>query len=389
MEDVTLDQLDKLMTTGTSELPFRSDGGKKEDPPAGKTEETPGGMPAVTEVDGKVEDEVVEETRSAEEIAEAQETARQEVIAAGGDEAAQEAAVEAAGKPVAEVVEEPAVVEEPTEKEDAKRFRVKDPMARAALSIYKAMEEAGTPITLTEAEARVRGPEKKVEEVIQTPALSETVAALEGEVTELETAIDKAGENEGLITKEFTDLTKKLAQKRTALAMAQRDLKQATEQQQAAEAKEAERSKAARATSKAEAFGEFPDAAKKGSKLDLAIQAEIAALSDENHPDNAILYADSAPYLVTLRAAKKLKIAPLVAKAAVPAVKTKVEAPPKTKMSPPSGAKTAVQEGQLSEEAQAKKTIEHLQSPNATVEDLDEFFEPDGKGGTLAAAAAR
>lgn len=392
MEDVTLDQLDELMTTGSAELPMTSDGGgKQDDPPAGKVEEAAGVKAAVTEdPPAKVdEDEVVEETRSAEEIKQAQDAAREVVIADGGDEAAQEAAAEEAGKPVAAAKAEdpPAPAKEPKteEHEDSQRFRVKDPLARAALSVYKAMEAAGTPISLAEAEARVRGPEKKKEAVVETPALTEVVSTLESEVADLEGKIDLAGENEGLINKAFTDLTKQLAAKRTELSEAKRDLKEASILEQTRMALEAERSKTQRGVAKAEAFKDYPDAAITGSELDKAIQAEIAELNDPTHPDNAILFADSAPYLVTQRAAKKLGIVPVAQKAATPAVKAKVEAPLKTKLAPVSGGKTAVQQGELSEEAKAKQHLTHLQSPNATIEELDALFEPGGRSGTLAA----
>jgi hypothetical protein len=166
-EEVTLGQLDELFTTGSAELPHTVSGegkatGKVEGEPD-KTEPEPGAKPA----EGKVEEEVVVdeevvETRSAEEIEEAVTAARQKVVDEGGDEAAQEAAAEEARKPVAaEKVEDEPVVEEEEletdeeeEKAKSKRFRVKDPMARAALELYRAAEEAGEPITLAEAESR-------------------------------------------------------------------------------------------------------------------------------------------------------------------------------------------------------------------------------------------
>lgn len=388
VETVTLEQLDELMTTGKAELPLKSDGGKQEEnPPAtGKVEEPPGAEPKVTEgAPAKVEGEV-EETRSAEEIAAAQDEARERVKSEGGDEAAQEAAAEEAGRPVAKVEDPPAKVAEPKKDDDLpERFRFKDSTDRAIVAVHRAAQDRGKPISWAEAEKQVRGEpeEKKIE--AQTPALTEVVDALEAEVTDLESKIDAAGEGEGLITKVFTDLTKQLAQKRTDLAMAKRDLKQATDAEQREAQAETERSNTARAESKAAAFERFPDAAVTGSKLDLAIQAEIEALSNPKHPDHALLFADSVPLIVATRVAERLKIAPVTAKAAPP-VKTKVEAPPKTKMSPPSGAKTAVKEGELSEEVKAQKQLDHLRSPNATLEELDAVFEPGGASRTLADA---
>lgn len=372
IEAMSLEQAEQLLRTGKAELPLKSsgEGTVQDDPPAAKVTEAKAGDTPLekTETPAATVEEVTE-TRTAEEIQAAQDAAVATVVEAGGDEAAQQAAAEEAAKPQAKVEEPPA---KPEVDEEAKRFRVKDPMARAALSIYKAMEAAGTPISLAEAEKRVTGGVAPVAPAKAEPPVDHVaiVGTLETEVADLESKIDAAGEGEGLITKAFTDLTKELAKKTTALELARRDMKQAADHALQVATQRKAASKAARQASKDAAAAEYPDAIVEGSALDLAIKAEIAALGDTNHPDNALLFADSAPELITQRVAKRLKIAPKVATASPP-VKKIVAAPAITKLSPVPGGKTSVTPGATTEGAKAKKAEDYLTSGAATLQDLD------------------
>lgn len=398
-EEVTLGQLDELFTTGAAELPHTVSGegkatGKVEDPPA-KTEPEPGVKPAEGEVEEEVVvDEEVVETRSAEEIEEAVTAARQKVVDEGGDEAAQEAAAEEARKPVAaEKVEEEVVEEEelePDEEEEkakSKRFRVKDPMARAALELYRAAEEAGEPITLAEAESRVAGPKKEPVKVEPPVDHSKVVTDLETEVADLERQLEERGEAETNFDKDAVKLVNSLSQKRADLAVAKMKQEQAVEAARLADDAERATSEENRTKAHRQAIEDYPDVVDKKTKLGKAVTERIAKMkSDPKHPDRPILFADSAPYTIVQMVARELGIAP-VAKKVSPPAKTKVAAPPRKVVNPAPGGKSSVPAQVKSPEDAKKQTVEYLKN-EAPLEELDELF---GMGDTsqLLAGALR
>lgn len=395
LENMSLNQLDDLLGEGKVVLPPKPSGEEtgKEPPPKAKVEEPPPGEkpPAAKTEPEKVE--AIVETRTLDEIKAAMDAAAEEVRAAGGDEAAQQAAADLLAVPQAPKAKDP----EPTAEEIAaaakakadadaaaadevagiERPRLKDQRDQLIAGIYmkaKRDAEAGNGVALTwaEAEARVDGPkvEKKADEAEASVDYTEIVGTLQTEVTAIKEKLTAAGADEGLFNAEISQLTQDLAEKTADLKLAQRDLKQAGEQAKREAAKALTASETARAGSKAEAIADWPDADVKGSALDEAVKAEIAALSQRDHPDHSILYADSAPWTIVSRVAKRLGIPPVAKAPVTPAAKPKVEAPPRKAMSPASGAKTAVQEKPA--EA-AKQTFEYL-STEASLEELDQFM---------------
>jgi hypothetical protein len=396
-EKVTLGQLDELFTKGTADLPHTVSGGepptekKVEDPPT-KTEPEPGAKSAEGEGAEEVVDEEVVETRSAEEIEEAVAAARQKVIDDGGDEAAQEAAAEEARKPVAaaKVEDEPVVEEEEIEDEDepagkSKRFRVKDPMAQAALELYRAMESAGTPITLAEAESRVAGPKKEPVKVEPPVDFAKVVTDLETEVTELERQLEERGEAETNFDKDAVKLVNTLSQKRADLAVAKFKQERAEEDARAAAEVERATSEENRTKAHKQAIEDYPDVVDKKSKLGKAVSERIAKMkADPKHPDRPILFADSAPYTIVSMVARELGIPP-VEKKVSPPVSKKVVAPPRKVVTPAPGGKTAVQSQTKSPEDAKKQTVEYLKN-EAPLEELDELFGMGDQSQLLAGA---
>lgn len=398
-EEVTLGQLDELFTAGSAELPHTVSGegkatGKVEGEPD-KTEPEPGAKPA----EGKVEEEVVVdeevvETRSAEEIEEAVTAARQKVVDEGGDEAAQEAAAEEARKPVAKVEDEPVVEEEDeeleTEEEEkakSKRFRVKDPMARAALELYRAAEEAGEPITLAEAESRVAGPKKEPVKVEPPVDHAKIVTDLETEVADLERQLDEATSAEKNFDGDAGKIVKDLSKKQADLAVARMKAEQATEAARLADDAERATSEENRTKAHRQAIEDYPDVVDKKTKLGKAVTERIAKMkSDPKHPDRPILFADSAPYTIVQMVARELGIAP-VAKKVSPPAKTKVAAPPRKVVNPAPGGKSSVPAQVKSPEDAKKQTVEYLKT-EATLEELDAVFGM-GEPGQLLAGAIR
>jgi hypothetical protein len=396
VEETNLEQLDKLFTTGSAELPHTVSGGEPtetvEDQPA-RTEPEPGAKPA----DGKVEEPVVEEevveTRSPEEIEQAKADARERVKAEGGDEAAQETAAEEAGKPVkAEVVEEPVVEEEVTEEEEdetpaskSKRFRVKDPMAQAALELYRAMEAAGTPISLAEAEKRVKGPEQEAPKVEPPVDFAKVVTDLEAEVADIERKMADKGKVEGNYDEEAAQLSIDHHKKLVQLENAKRDMQDAERQARADAEAERTASEENRTKAHKQAIEEFPDVVDKTTPLGKAVTERIAAMKkDPKHPDRPILFADSAPLTVVRMVAAELGIAP-VAKKTSPPAKPKVVAPLRKVVTPAPGGKSSVQAPAQTPEEAKKKTVEYLKN-EASLEELDEFYGMGDPSQVLAGA---
>lgn len=367
--DASLEQLDELMTTGKVTLAPKPGGGGQEAPKGEAKAEAP----------------------------------KVETPAAGEQPPVTETTTTETPTPPAETPTPPAETPTPPaapkgEEETAERFRFKDPQIRAALAIVKAREAAGTPISLAEAERLVVGePTAPVtaEAVIEAePIVVEAkgnIETLTKEIADLETEIEEAGKNESLMTTEVSQAIRTLSKKQGDLVRAEGKLERAQETaktQLASRETEATRHKTARLESRTSAIELYPDVADENTALGKAVAAEFEAMKDANHPDNPILFADSAPEIVTERVAKKLGIQPKAkAKAAATPVQpaTQVQTqPPRKAVSPPSGGKTSVPVVQPAEDAQ--KTIEHLQSPEATLEELDAAFGAGNPAAVLAAA---
>lgn len=397
-EKVTLEQLDELMTSGKAELPMLDSGGEQ----AGKTPaaeapvvEPPPKVepPVVEEPKAKVEPEppaaeVIEETRTAEEIAEAQTAARERVKAEGGDEAAQDAAAEEVAKPTAAAPDAPVVEPEPKVEDEDKgdRFRHKDPVNRAINALFKARQAAGNEITWAEAERLVKGDPAEALAVVEEVDHQAIVTTLETEVADIVKKLDDLGANEGIYNPEISKLHQEHANKIADLKLAKRDQRIAGERAEADARTAAEQSKQARATAKAKALEAYPAAGDDTTPLGKAVSERIEAMRNPNHPDHSILFADSAPLTIVRDVAAELGIQPVAKKAAVPPAtppaKPAPAAPPKSKMSPASGAKTSVPAAPPQEDA--KKYVEHLKSDAATLDELDAVFEPGGSQKTLA-----
>lgn len=383
-----------ILEGGTVEIPpAGGEGETVQEPPAAKVEDPPPGetpAPVVEDPPAKVEEVV--ETRTAEQIEVDQAAAVAAVVEAGGDEAAQAAAAEAAAQPVVAPV-----VEEPTGEDDIKgieRPRFKDARDQLIAGLYKKAQADGKPISWAEAEARIDGPKAEAKAsgeaapvVIQSTKIAETVKTLGEEVAALAQKIEDASD-EVLPTRELAKLTTEHATKSAQLAAAEGRLEDAKASEKAALKASSD---AARSTATAEATSEdggWPDAANPNSALAKAIDAEITALNDGNHPDHSILWADSAPLLITQRVAKRLGIPPSVKKAApsLPA-KPAVVTPPRKIVAPVSAAKTAVPATTQPAE-DAKATIEKAKAGELTVEEMDRM-QGGGSIGELLAGVAR
>lgn len=390
--DLTVEDLDQAQTAGSkpAEAPIVEGGGKGQEgvksddpPPAAKTEDPPSGeQPAKIEPDPP-KGEVVEETRTPEEIETAVAAAIEEVKAAGGDQAAQDEAAQVARQPLPKEPAAPAKVEEPAkEPEDkARRFRVKDPIAQAALDLYKVYEGTDEPITLAEAEKRVRGGDApaKTADVV-TPDTAKVVSDLEAEVAEIETKIKAAAGDERLYDTDIATLNIEHTKKVQALESAKRDLRDEQRAiQTAADAADAQWKKNAK-ESRARAVEMFPDVKDKDSALGKAVDERVAEMQDPSHPDHNMLYGASAAEMITIKVAQERNIAPVAKKAAAPTKPEKVVIPAKTPAPPPvSGALSSAASAQTVTE-DAKKQLEHLRtSDDVKLEDLDAVMGDKGK----------
>jgi hypothetical protein len=267
------------------------------------------------------------------------------------------------------------------------RFRYSDPDDRAINALYRARKGTNREITWAEAERLVKGETTGASgpPAVEAIDYDKVVGDLETEVNDIKKKLDDAGANEGVFDTTISKLTQDLAEKTADLKLAKRDQRIATEQAEAESRRQAEASAKERQKAKAQALEDYPDAGDDATPLGAAVAAEIAAMKNPNHPDHSILYADSAPLVIVERVAKRLKIQPKAKKPAAPPATpppvTPPAAPPKSKVTPPSGAKTSVTQAQPQEDA--KKYVEHLKSPAATLEELDAVFEPGGQQKTL------
>lgn len=371
---VSLEQLDELMTKGTASLPMvvSGEGEAGESGAAGESGPAESG-PAetgATGATGPAESGAVETG-----AAETGETGPAETGATGPD-------ASGATGPTASGPEE----------EKGDRFRYSNPDDRAINALYKAREKAGSPISWAEAERLVKG-EAQTGATGATGAAAvdytEVVSTLTTEVADIEKQLDEAGANEGVFDGNIAKLVRELANKQADLKLAQRDLRQQTERAEADARTAASQSEQARTKSKARAIQAYgPECADESTPFGAAVAKRINEMQNPHHPDHAILFADSAPWQVVRDVADELKIQPKKPAAetgesgpAIPPAKPPL-VPAKSKVLPPSGAKTSVLTVQPQEDA--KKYVEHLRNDSdVTLEELDAVMEPGGPGKTL------
>ena len=311
----------------------------------------------------------------------------------------------AAGKeaePVAPATEEgaPATTPEPKAADDEveriQRPRLKNPVDQQIAAVFKAAEVTGEPISWAEAERRVKGDPVATTTTAVTetapaqaePDLSEVVDTLQGEVQTIKDRLSELGDAEGLLTPEYSRLSIELAEKSADLKLATRDLAQAEKAAQNQAAKVKAESEAARLKSRSAAVEKWPALNEKASPLAQAVAKRVAEMRDPNHPDHAILYADSAPLTIARAVAEEMGIAPVVAPsaAAKPTTAATPPATPRKVVSPQPGHKTSVPAGKPAEDA--KQTLDYLRS-DASLEELDAAFGAGDMSRTIAAVASR
>jgi hypothetical protein len=375
--NVTLDQLDELMTTGKATMPHVV----SREEQAGESGAT---GPAAT---GPAESGAVETGATG--PAETGATGPAETGESGPAETG-EAETGATGSAETGVTgpEASGATGPAAEEDKGDRFRYSDPQDRAINALYRARKGTANEITWAEAEKLVKGDAPAASgPAVEDVDHEKIVGDLQTEVADIKKKLDDAGANEGVFDATISKLTQDLAEKTADLKLAQRDARIATEQAEAENRRQAEQSGIARSKAKTSALEQWPDAGDDSTPLGAAVAKRIAEMKNPNHPDHSILYADSAPLTIVRDVAGELGIQPVAKKkaAAPPATPpaTPPAAPPKSKVSPPSGAKTSVTQAQPQEEA--KKHLEHLKSPNATLEELDAVFEPGGQQKTLQA----
>ena len=367
-----LSQLDTLFEGKKLTLkPAPGGEGEQTPPPAAKVEATPAGEPppaaAAEPVKADEKKDEVTETRTPEEIA-ALQAAEAEKVKAEVDAKTKEGEVSGIERP-----------------------RLKDERDQLIAGVYMKAKREGNPISWAEAETRVDGPKVEAAKSAEAPPdYATVVGTLETEVADIKKKMDEAGASEGLYTPEIAKLTQDLTDKTSDLKLAKRDLQIATEEAQLALEETRRQSAANRDAAIAEAKRAYPDAADETTPLGKAVKDEITALRDPNHPDHALLYGDSIPFLITQKVAMKMGIAPVApAKPASatpppPAKPAVVQAPPRMVVSPAPGNKTAVVPGKPAEDPQ--KIVEYLKSDEATLEDLDAVFGGNDPSKLLAGA---
>jgi hypothetical protein len=271
--------------------------------------------------------------------------------------------------------EPPTAAPEPEEPrgEIPERFRFKDPTDRAIAAVKKAADVAGTPITWSEAERRVRGeptaPRAEGPQVDPVAAVTGELESLQNEIAVLEAQIDPPEDSDEILsTKEMRAATVALAEKRSQLIKTELRLEGLQYQREGQRLTAVEQQKQAREASKTRALAEYPDAAKADTPLGKAITKRFEEMKDPSHPEHPILYADTAPERVTEIVAKELGI---VAKPKTPSKPALPPTPVQKKATPVSGNKTAVP-GKPAEAQDDKKSYEYL-SEKASLDELDEF----------------
>lgn len=264
--------------------------------------------------------------------------------------------------------EPPTQAQAEPEPEAPERFRFKDSTDRAVAAIKKARPD----LSWAEAEKLVVGDKPAADQVPDVDPIAAATTQIDGlkqEIADLEAQINPADEDEILSTKAQREATVKLAAKHGELARAEIKLEDAQRERQAQITQSRNARMTAREESKQRAISEFPDAADANTPLGKAIAAQFEALRNPNHPDHDILYADSAPEIVTEREAKKLGIAPKPKAPAAKPADAKTPAQDPKRATPVSGAKTSVPEQPKPQED--KKSLEYLREKGSLAE-LDE-----------------
>jgi hypothetical protein len=356
---VSLTQLDELMTTGKAELPVvdSGSGATGASGPAATTEGATGATgPVETGASGPAESGETGATG---------ETGAAETGETGAAETGETGAAETGETGETGAVEEtgPTGATGPADDEkDETRFRHKG-ANRAINALFKAREAAGKPISWAEAERIVLGSDVSGPGASETGAtlpstqLETQVTTVRGEVEALRRQLDEAGENEG--------------------AAVQEEDAQWTANSQKSKQRAIEMYGAAGLGNEKTAFGK-------------AVADRVIAMRDPKHPDHQILFAATAPETIAMKVATEMGIVPAKKKAAAAATPTPTNPPPvippKSKVAPVSGAASSAAAQPTKEDAQ--KQLEHLQSDDVTLKELDELFEgPGGIQKTLHAVA--
>lgn len=382
--EVTLEQLDELMTTGKAELPV-VDSGQGASGPAGATGPGDDGATGAT---GPAETGVAETGETG--AAETGETGAAETGETGETGAAETGETGETGA-VAETGETgPTGATGPDDDErDETRFRHRG-SNRAINALFKAREAAGKPITWAEAErivlgSDVSGPTGAAAAPTALSAQLETqVSTLRTEVEGLRQQLDAAGENEGVFDKSLAKIVQDLAAKEADLRLAERDLREAKEDEADAIEDENAQWTANSQKSKTRALEMYGEAGLGNEKTAFgkAVADRVIAMRDPKHPDHQILFAATAPETIAMKVATEMGIQPKKKAAAASTTPTPPNPPPvipaKSKVAPVTGAKSSAAAQPTKEDAQ--KQLEHLQSDDVTLQELDELFE-GGPGG--------
>jgi rubrerythrin len=282
------------------------------------------------------------------------------------------------------------------DEKDETRFRHRG-SNRAINALFKAREAAGKPISWAEAErivlgSDVSGPDRRSSGANAASAQLETqVSTLRTEVEGLRRQLDEAGENEGVFDKSLAKIVQDLAAKEADLRLAERDLREAKEDEADAIEDENAQWTANSQKSKARAIEMYGEAGLGNEKTAFgkAVADRVIAMRDPKHPDHQILFAATAPETIAMKVATEMGIQPK--KKAAAAAATPTNPPPvipaKSKVAPVTGAKSSAAAQPTKEDAQ--KQLEHLQSDDVTLQELDELFEggPGGLRKSLHAAA--
>lgn len=390
--EVTLEQLDKLMTTGSAELPV-VDSGQGASGPAGASGPGDDGATGAT---GPVETGATGVAETGETgAAETGETGAAETGETGAAETGETGAAQTGAAETGETGPTGATGPDDDEKDET-RFRHRG-SNRAINALFKAREAAGKPITWAEAErivlgSDVSGPTGQAAAPTALSSQLETqVGTLRTEVEGLRAQLDAAGENEGVFDKSLAKIVQDLAAKEADLRLAERDLREAKEDEADAIEDENAQWTANSQKSKATALEMYGEAGLGNEKTAYgkAVADYVIAMRDPKHPDHQILFAATAPETIAMKVATKMGIQPKKKATAAAATPTNPPPviPPKSKVAPVTGAKSSAAAQPTKEDAQ--KQLEHLQSDDVTLQELDELFEggPGGLRKSLHAAA--
>lgn len=340
LSNLSLEQLDSLLTGGDVEVPVKGSG-----------EGGPATEPTIEPVAPAVEP-AVEPATEVEPVAPATEPTTP------------------ATEPVAPPTEPATAVldDDAKEADRIKRPRLNNVVDQQIAAVFKAAEAAESPISWAEAERRVKGdpvaPEA-VAPVVEAPPASEQVTSLSGEIQVIEERLMELGSSQGLYNEEIAKLQIDLSKKAVALSRAEDKAVQEANELVALR----KESDASRANYRQKAIEKWPAIADKTSPLHLAIRARFAEMKNPKHPNHQALYTDSVPLDVARAVAEELGIAAKVAVTPSPAPST--QPVPRVTVQPAPSTATAVAPVKPAEDA--KRTVEYLKK-DATLEELDELF---------------